>query len=55
MNIARIGNKYLTETEPWKIAQTDIERTKAIIAVCLEIVGRWQCWDSRFCPLHQRN
>jgi len=39
MNIARIGNKYLTETEPWKVIETDIERAKAIIAICLELTG----------------
>ncbi len=39
MNIARIGNKYLTETEPWKLIETDIERAKAIIAICLELTG----------------
>ncbi|MCX7861606.1 MAG: methionine--tRNA ligase [Bacteroidales bacterium] len=50
MNIARIGNKYLTETEPWKLAKTDIERTKAIIAICLEITGTLAVLGQPFLP-----
>ena len=37
MNIARIGNRYLQETEPWKTAKTDIERTKTILNVAIQI------------------
>ncbi len=37
MNIARIGNKYLTDTEPWKVAKTDMERTASILNVSLQI------------------
>jgi len=37
MNIARIGNRYLQETEPWKVAKTDIERTKTILNVAIQI------------------
>ncbi len=37
MNIARIGNKYLTETEPWKVAKTDMDRTASILYVSLRI------------------
>lgn len=39
MNIARLGNKYLQETEPWKVAKTDIERVKTILYVALQICG----------------
>ena len=31
MNLARIGNKYLADTEPWKLAKTDMERTATIL------------------------
>ena len=37
MNIARIGNRYLQETEPWKVAKTDPERVKTILNVALQI------------------
>lgn len=37
MNLARLGNKYLTETEPWKIAKTDMDRVASILYVSLQI------------------
>ena len=37
MNIARLGNKYLTDTEPWKTAKTDMDRTASILNVSLQI------------------
>jgi methionyl-tRNA synthetase len=37
MNLARLGNKYLADTEPWKLAKTDMERVSAILAVSLQI------------------
>ncbi|MFZ4784078.1 MAG: methionine--tRNA ligase [Flavobacteriales bacterium] len=40
MNIARHGNKYLTETEPWKLIKTDPERTTTIMNECLNLVAR---------------
>jgi methionyl-tRNA synthetase len=39
MNLARLGNKYLAETEPWKIATTDPERVKTIMNISLQICG----------------
>jgi len=45
MNLARLGNKYLTDTEPWKVVKTDPERTKTIlhlsiqICACLSVLG----------------
>ncbi|MCC6599818.1 MAG: methionine--tRNA ligase [Crocinitomicaceae bacterium] len=39
MNLARIGNKYLTETEPWKLIKTDPERTAIIMNYCLQLVA----------------
>lgn len=37
LNIARIGNRYLQETEPWKLAKTDMERVATILNVSLQI------------------
>lgn len=37
MNMARLGNKYLTDTEPWKVAKTDMDRVASILNVCLRI------------------
>lgn len=37
MNLARLGNKYLTDTEPWKVAKTDLDRVASILYVCLRI------------------
>lgn len=39
MNIARLGNKYLQETEPWKVAKTDMDRVATILNVALQICG----------------
>ena len=37
MNLARLGNKYLAETEPWKLKKTDEKRTETIINVAIQI------------------
>ncbi len=37
MNLARIGNKYLADTEPWKIAKTDIGRVGTILNIALQL------------------
>lgn len=37
MNIARIGNRYLQETEPWKVAKTDPQRVETILNVAIQI------------------
>ena len=37
MNIARLGNKYLQETEPWKVAKTDMERVATILNTALQL------------------
>lgn len=37
MNIARIGNKYLQDSEPWKLVKTDPERVKTIMKIALQI------------------
>jgi methionyl-tRNA synthetase len=37
MNLARTGNKYLADTEPWKLAKTDIGRTATILNIAMQI------------------
>ncbi|MBQ0043664.1 MAG: methionine--tRNA ligase [Bacteroidales bacterium] len=37
MSIARVGNKYISDTEPWKVAKTDMDRTATILNVCMQI------------------
>ena len=39
MNYARIGNKYLADTEPWKVVKTDPERVRTILNVALQITA----------------
>lgn len=39
MNLARLGNKYLADTEPWKVIKTDPERVKTIMAISLDITA----------------
>ena len=39
MNFARIGNKYLADTEPWKVVKTDAERVKTILNIALQITA----------------
>jgi methionyl-tRNA synthetase len=39
MNLARLGNKYLAEAEPWKIVKTDPERVKTIMNIALQITA----------------
>ena len=50
MHIARLGNKYLTDCEPWKIFKTDSERVKTILAVSLEIVAKLAVCGQVFLP-----
>lgn len=50
MNIARIGNKYLAESEPWKLVNSDMEKVKSIIAVSLEITGLLAVLGEPFLP-----
>jgi len=39
MNFARIGNKYLADSEPWKLIKTDAERVKTILNIALQITA----------------
>ena len=50
MNLARLGNKYLQDTEPWKVAKTDMERVKTILNVALQICGDIELAFEPFLP-----
>ena len=50
MNIARLGNKYLTETEPWKLIKTQPDRTATILHECLQLVARLSIALEPFIP-----
>lgn len=50
MNLARLGNKYLTDMEPWKLAKTDPEKVKEILYVSLQIVANLSILSEPFLP-----
>lgn len=50
MNLARLGNKYLTETEPWKLAKSDMERVASIMNVSLQICANLAIAFEPFLP-----
>ena len=50
MNLARIGNKYLADTEPWKTAKTDMERTATILNIALQITANLAIVVEPFLP-----
>ncbi|MPL84268.1 Methionine--tRNA ligase [bioreactor metagenome] len=50
MNLARIGNKYLADTEPWKVAKTDMERVATIMHLSLQIAANLAIAFEPFLP-----
>lgn len=50
MNLARLGNKYLADEEPWKLIKTDPERVKTIIFVALQIAAELAILSEPFLP-----
>ncbi|MEE1183154.1 MAG: methionine--tRNA ligase, partial [Paludibacteraceae bacterium] len=50
MNLARIGNKYLADTEPWKLAKTDMERVGTILNIALQISANLSIAFEPFLP-----
>ncbi len=50
MNLARLGNRYLTENEPWKQFKTDPERVKTVLALSLQIVAKLAILSEPFLP-----
>jgi methionyl-tRNA synthetase len=51
MNLARLGNKYMTEQEPWKVVKTDPERVKTILYLCLQVTANLAYVLHPFLPL----
>ncbi|WP_281987886.1 methionine--tRNA ligase [Aquimarina aggregata] len=50
MNVARLGNKYLADEEPWKTIKTDEERTKTVMYVALQIASALTTLSEPFLP-----
>lgn len=50
MTIARLGNKYLADTEPWKVVKTDPERVKTIMNIALQITANLTIAIEPFMP-----
>ena len=50
MNLARIGNKYISDTEPWKVAKTDLDRTASILYTSLQICANLAIAFAPFLP-----
>ncbi len=54
MNLARIGNRYITECEPWKVAKTDMERVKTILYISLQLVANLSIAFEPFLPFSSK-
>jgi len=50
MNVARIGNKYIADEEPWKVVKTDPERVKTVMNICLQITANCTIALEAFLP-----
>lgn len=50
MNLARLGNKYLADTEPWKLKKTDEKRTQTILNIALQIAAHLSVFSEPFLP-----
>ena len=50
MNLARIGNKYIADSEPWKVVKTDPERVKTIIYISLQLTANLSIAFEPFLP-----
>ena len=50
MNLARLGNKYLADSEPWKLKKTDEERTQTIMNIALQITASLSILSKPFLP-----
>ena len=54
MNLARIGNKYIADSEPWKVIKTDPERVKTIIFVSLQLTANLSIAFEPFLPFSSK-
>ena len=50
MNLARLGNKYLADTEPWKLKKTDESRTETIMNIAMQIAASLAILSEPFMP-----
>lgn len=50
MGLARLGNKYLADTEPWKLKKTDEQRTQTIMNIALQIAASLSVFSRPFMP-----
>ena len=54
MELARIGNRYLAETEPWKLAKTDMQRVATILNLSLQLVANLSIVFEPFLPFSSK-
>ena len=54
MNLARIGNKYIAETEPWKLWKTDPKRVETILYISLQLVANLSIAFEPFLPFSSK-
>jgi methionyl-tRNA synthetase len=54
MNLARLGNKYLADTEPWKVYKTNPERVETILNIALQIVANLTILGEPFLPFSMK-
>ncbi|HPE34267.1 MAG TPA: methionine--tRNA ligase [Bacteroidales bacterium] len=54
MNLARLGNKYLADNEPWKVIKTDEERVKTVLNISLQICANLSIVAEPFLPFTAR-
>lgn len=54
MNLARIGNKYLADTEPWKLAKTDMARVETIMNIALQVCANLAIAFEPFLPFSSK-
>ena len=54
MNLARIGNRYITECEPWKVWKTDPKRCETILNICLQLTANLAIAFEPFLPFSSK-
>ena len=54
MNLARLGNKYLADTEPWKLKKTDEKRTETIMNISMQISASLAVLSEPFMPFSSK-
>ncbi|MBQ6652307.1 MAG: methionine--tRNA ligase subunit beta, partial [Prevotella sp.] len=54
MNLARIGNRYITECEPWKVWKTDPARVETILNICLQLTANLAIAFEPFLPFSSK-